>query len=82
MPKIELDDAARKQLSIRCINEEEVQRVVDCPQTKVPKLSRSDRPVRDRYIVRGAPKPGRIIEVEYLIRADNGLYRIIRVTEV
>lgn len=79
--RIELDDAVWKQMQVRRIEEEEVKSVVNNPvSTTLPK--RRGRPIEGRYVFMGPSKPGRILEIEAVLRADNGLYRIIKVREV
>lgn len=79
--RIEVDDAIRKQMQVRVIEEDEVETVVNNPQaTTYPK--RRGRPIEGRFLFRGPSRPGRILEVEAQLRADNGLYRIIMVREV
>lgn len=79
--RIELDDGVRRQMSIRCVSEEEIEAVVNNPEVSLV-VRRGTRPIEGRWRYRGRPTPGRNIEVECQLRADNGLYRIISVREV
>jgi len=83
MPKrrLEIDDAVRLQMSVRLIEEREIEKVVNDPQQTLV-VRRMGRPIEGRWLYRGSPSPGRILEIECQIRADTGLYRIVRVTEV
>ncbi len=83
MPKrqVEIDDAIRNQMSVRLIEEHEIEKVVNDPKQSIV-VRRRGQPIDGRWLYRGSPSPGRILEIECQIRADTGLYRIVRVTQV
>jgi len=80
--RLEIDDAVRLQMSVRRIEESEIEFVVNNPDVEEPILRRSGRALQGRFRYRGSPRPGRKLEVECLLRADNGMYRVISVREV
>ncbi len=79
--RLELDDSARIQMSIRRISEEELERVVNNADSELG-VRRRGRPIEGRWKYTGSPSPGRRIEVECQIRADNGLYRVVAIQEL
>ena len=79
--RIEIDDSIRLQMSVRIIEEEEIEKVVNDPQAELL-VHRRGRPIEGRFLYRGSPRPGRMLEVECQLRADNGMYRVIKIREV
>ena len=63
------------------IEEEEIEKVVNDPQAELL-VHRRGRPIEGRFLYRGSPRPGRMLEVECQLRADNGMYRVIKIREV
>ena len=79
--RIEIDDSIRLQMSVRIIEEEEIEKVVNDPQAELL-VHRRGRPIEGRFLYRGSPRPGRMLEVECQLRADTGMYRVIKIREV
>jgi hypothetical protein len=79
--RLEIDDAVRKQMNVRMIEETEINAVVNNPQQELL-VRRRGRPIEGRWLYRGEPRPGRILEIECQIRADTGMYRVVRVIEI
>lgn len=77
--RIETDDAALSQMSIRRIERWEIENVVRNPAVQSPVKARAGV---EKWRFLGSPSPGRRIEVVALKRHDTGVYRILSAREV
>jgi hypothetical protein len=79
--RLEIDDAIRRQMNVRQIEEAEIDAVINRPEAE-SLVHRRGVPIEGRYLFMGSPSPGRRIEVECQLRADNGMYRVISIREL